>query len=367
MTDEFDRLLEGSLAARAEGAPACGGVTDVRRRVRRRRQRRSALTALPVLVGAGAGVVWVRSSDQPGVASGGTDVSSTTDGSFATTTSIVEAGSGFRCLAETMTAFDNLGWSFFESCEPWELSGTTPVSTSTTLLVITPWEGSSTQDVLFLNASTTGGVAPIVAGVHFGAGESLVSPINSATSFVMYADEADASFAEEIAASIGISARFGIDERYLPVDAQPAPSIAVVVGDDIAAQLNSGGDPVEPSVPSAGVPMRCWEPSKAVGADDSYRYFQTCENTADITGTTTGDSSTDISLPTLGTTTTTMLVTNGCQRGQYMIDETDTSRQMVAEKFDITVEQMDAANTETPGYNAFYPGLVITIPCPPES
>ena len=35
----------------------------------------------------------------------------------------------------------------------------------------------------------------------------------------------------------------------------------------------------------------------------------------------------------------------------------------VAEKFDVTVEALDAANANTNGYSSFYPGLKIVIPC----
>lgn len=48
----------------------------------------------------------------------------------------------------------------------------------------------------------------------------------------------------------------------------------------------------------------------------------------------------------------------------YVIQEGDTSRIAVAEKFDITYEQMDAANVNTPGYQNFIVGTPITIPCP---
>lgn len=51
-----------------------------------------------------------------------------------------------------------------------------------------------------------------------------------------------------------------------------------------------------------------------------------------------------------------------CEAGSYTIEAADTSRFRVAEKFDVTVEAMDAANTSTNGYSAFYPGLVIVIP-----
>ncbi|MCU1504661.1 MAG: hypothetical protein JWM12_4015, partial [Ilumatobacteraceae bacterium] len=40
----------------------------------------------------------------------------------------------------------------------------------------------------------------------------------------------------------------------------------------------------------------------------------------------------------------------------------DVSRVKVAAKFDVTVAQLDAANTGTKGYSAFYPGLKIVIP-----
>lgn len=52
-----------------------------------------------------------------------------------------------------------------------------------------------------------------------------------------------------------------------------------------------------------------------------------------------------------------------CTRGSYTVSAGDTTRTAVAEKFDITVEEMDAANQNTPGYGMFYPGLKIVIPC----
>jgi LysM repeat protein len=53
---------------------------------------------------------------------------------------------------------------------------------------------------------------------------------------------------------------------------------------------------------------------------------------------------------------------DNCAPGSYTIEEGDTTRTGVAEKFDVTVEALDAANAGTPGYNAFYPGLEIVIP-----
>jgi len=53
---------------------------------------------------------------------------------------------------------------------------------------------------------------------------------------------------------------------------------------------------------------------------------------------------------------------SNCPAGSYTIEEGDTARTLVAEKFDVTVEALDAANAGTSGYSAFYPGLKIVIP-----
>jgi LysM repeat protein len=52
-----------------------------------------------------------------------------------------------------------------------------------------------------------------------------------------------------------------------------------------------------------------------------------------------------------------------CEPGEYTITADDTTRLKVAEKFDVTVEALDAANANTNGYSGFYPGLKIVIPC----
>lgn len=53
---------------------------------------------------------------------------------------------------------------------------------------------------------------------------------------------------------------------------------------------------------------------------------------------------------------------DNCAPGSYTIEEGDTTRTGVADKFDVTVEALDAANAGTSGYNSFYPGLEIVIP-----
>lgn len=51
-----------------------------------------------------------------------------------------------------------------------------------------------------------------------------------------------------------------------------------------------------------------------------------------------------------------------CAPGSYTVQEGDTTRIGVAEKFDVSVEAMDAANAGTEGYESFYVGLEIVIP-----
>ena len=53
---------------------------------------------------------------------------------------------------------------------------------------------------------------------------------------------------------------------------------------------------------------------------------------------------------------------DNCAPGTYTILATDTTRGGVADKFDVTVQALDAANANTAGYSAFFPGLEIVIP-----
>lgn len=52
---------------------------------------------------------------------------------------------------------------------------------------------------------------------------------------------------------------------------------------------------------------------------------------------------------------------DNCAAGSYTIEEGDVPFR-VAEKFDVTVDALTAANANTPGYSSFYVGLVIVIP-----
>ena len=82
-----------------------------------------------------------------------------------------------------------------------------------------------------------------------------------------------------------------------------------------------------------------------------------------VPGTVSATTTTATEPSTAATTATTLAPTGDCTTGSYVITAEDTSRTKVAEKFDVTVEQLDAANASTSGYSSFYPGLKIIIPC----
>ena len=62
------------------------------------------------------------------------------------------------------------------------------------------------------------------------------------------------------------------------------------------------------------------------------------------------------------TTTTATPDENGCTTGSYVIVEGDLPGR-VATKFDVTLEQLNAANANTSGYKNFIVGVTIVIPC----
>jgi LysM repeat protein len=97
--------------------------------------------------------------------------------------------------------------------------------------------------------------------------------------------------------------------------------------------------------------------SKIPGAAD-----EEDETATDDTGDTSETESTDADTES----TDAPVGTADCEdggAGSYTIEEGDTTRLKVAEKFNVTVEALDAANANTAGYSSFYPGLRIVIPC----
>jgi LysM repeat protein len=61
------------------------------------------------------------------------------------------------------------------------------------------------------------------------------------------------------------------------------------------------------------------------------------------------------------TATTQAGLGDNCVAGSYTLEAGDYPNK-VAQKFDVTVDQLNAANANTPGYSSFYVGLEIVIP-----
>ena len=83
-------------------------------------------------------------------------------------------------------------------------------------------------------------------------------------------------------------------------------------------------------------------------------------------GTATTEAPTEATTATTEAPVTATTLGGDCAPGSYTIEETDTSRQKVADKFDVSVAALDAANANTNGYSSFYAGLKIVIPAPSD-
>lgn len=60
------------------------------------------------------------------------------------------------------------------------------------------------------------------------------------------------------------------------------------------------------------------------------------------------------------------LCPDGSRQGSYTIEEGDYPAK-IADALNTTVDQLDEANANTPGYGAFFAGLEIVVPCSGES
>lgn len=356
MNDEFETMLMVALDDRAASAPRVAGFTDVRRRVRRRRQRQSALVVLPTLVGASAVASWMRADDASRISGDPSNTAETTTPppSAETTTSLSTRSSerGFRCSAAGMLAGDAYSWLYFQGCESWGIR-------NVALRSPTSWNGPSTQEVAFVNASTVDGAATYISDTRFGAGEVLSSPTNSDTSFVMYDDPVDERTATAIAGELGVALKSTVDPSFAPIERQTLSSIVVVIGEDIAIgnPAASAAEDVVPVQPPTGVASRCWAQSEVVGDELGYRFFVVCEATQPESGEgTEAASSTETGTNPLATAL-------GCSAGSAVV-RAGENPSMVAAEYDITVAELDAANADTPGYSSWLAGMVLIIPCP---
>lgn len=254
MTDEFDRLIAGSLQQRASTAPGeVRGFTDVRRRVRRRRQLRVAAAVVPAL--AGVGYLATRSPADEPIGSSAEGASSTYPGGATTTfpgstmpgvgwptTSVFMDQGQYACFAAGEIKEEG-GYVFYSDCQ-WVPTGIDPSSATSTTSTFDQSQTTTTMmlvldDALFLNASTVDGAATWYANqVGAPAGPSAVT---SPDSFVMAVTSSDLSRAESVAAIFGIPVR-DFDAAYLDVggsatDVLGGARVVVIIGTDLAAQM----------------------------------------------------------------------------------------------------------------------------------
>lgn len=161
MNDDLDQNLTDSLHRRAAGAPTdTMHFGDVRRRVRRRRQRHIALGVAPALVG--VGYVATRPVAEPTQSADSVD--STWEGGPTSTTMLMATSTtwlgnelGYRCLA--MSGYDlGDGYIYYDVCEagPAMTVPYDPMATTTTM------PGDSTTNVEYYpTTSISAGSLPI--------------------------------------------------------------------------------------------------------------------------------------------------------------------------------------------------------------
>lgn len=217
MTDTFDQQVTDSLRYRASAATTEGrGFGDVRRRVRRRRQRHIAYALTPAV--AGMSYLATRApSDGNSVQPASAGLTDTTAHIAATSTTIITA------VAEPSSTTPNT-------------DGTSDVSASTS----TTLASGEIGEVLCLNASDAIDAARLVTTTYFGGNQTFDSPLKSKTSFVMALRPDFNNDADWAAGVIGVPVH-PLDTRYLPTDLELSGTrarVVIVVGDDVASHAN---------------------------------------------------------------------------------------------------------------------------------
>jgi len=117
MNDDLDQNLADSLHRRAHEAPTDGQhFGDVRRRVRRRRQRHMAMGVAPALIGVGYLATRPIAEPTQSAASATTQLDVPEPTMLMTPTTNYSAELPFRCL-ETSAYESTDGWTYFLTCE----------------------------------------------------------------------------------------------------------------------------------------------------------------------------------------------------------------------------------------------------------
>lgn len=157
MTDEFDNDLTRSLQQRAHDVPTDGRhFGDVRRRVRRRRQRHVAMGVLPAL--AGVAYLGSRPVAEPTEAGSAPDSTvlglptSTFDPTTATSTTWVGNVAPYRCADDSV--YDSSeGWTYYTVCE--QLPPMTVSIDPSNATTSTTWVGNDPTTTMLLGTTTS--------------------------------------------------------------------------------------------------------------------------------------------------------------------------------------------------------------------
>jgi hypothetical protein len=98
------------------------------------------------------------------------------------------------------------------------------------------------------------------------------------------------------------------------------------------------------------------------GSDGEWVYYTACEPSFGVNTAPPGVDTT-VEATTSTSTLSTLPDASGCSAGWYDIQVGDTPA-AVAASLDVTVDELNAANASTPGYDGFTVGLRIVVPCP---
>jgi hypothetical protein len=219
MNDVFDTLITESLHHAAATVPHRGaGFSDVRRRVRRRRQRNVAAISLPAVFGVAAIGALHSAPRGSGLRAGTTD--QTAPGTATTSPP-----------ATTQPTPTTISHSF--------LSGTT-----------TSIPNNLIGEVVCLNATTgdDSNSAVRACQLRVGGGVWLTAGTTATHSFVMALKPNAATEAAKIAATLGLDLR-PLDTSYLPTPidlSTTAAKVAVVIGSDLVTVYS-----IVPTTPQA--------------------------------------------------------------------------------------------------------------------
>jgi LysM repeat protein len=145
-----------------------------------------------------------------------------------------------------------------------------------------------------------------------------------------------------------------IEQQYTVVSGDYPLRVANLFGVPVIDLCNYNGwtPPNCPEFPFPGTVILIPPGAKVPGAPAT--------DTGTGAGTDTGTGTDTTAAPP---TQTTLPPSGECTEGTYTLVSGDFPGK-VAEQFDITVDQLNAANANTPGYSSFIVGTEIKIPCP---